>query len=55
MKTLVLTATTYDGVVLDMETIEVPDDTVAIEYKPINTTIPRRGDMDTLNLGSEWK
>jgi hypothetical protein len=55
MKTLRLTATTEDGEVLDMTVIEVPDDTKAIEYRPINTEMSGDGRLETLTLGTAWK
>ena len=51
MKLLVLIVTTTDGDLLDRETLQVPDDTKAIEYRAINTTIPKSGLHDVLTTG----
>jgi len=55
MKTLRVIVTTKNGTILDADQIEVPDDTVAIEYRAINTSISKSGLMETLNLGKNWK
>lgn len=51
MKTLKLTVTTSDGEILDSQTIEVVDETRAIEYRPINTVMSGSGHYETLVTG----
>ena len=50
-RTIKISVTTQDGELLDTITLEVPENTKAVAYYPIDTTWPANGKHECLTIG----